>query len=462
MRLAVFSSLAVILTLAQAVPVFAERLRPCVVLILADDLGWGDLGCFGAADLQTPHIDRLAREGMRMVNFYANSPVCSPTRAALLTGQYPDAVGVPGVIRTHSNNSWGYLSPQARLLPALLAESGYHTALVGKWHLGLARPNIPTTRGFSFFHGFLGDMMDDYFDHRRHGINYLRENETEIDPPGHATDLFTHWACDYIRQRAEAARGGQPFFLYLAYNAPHTPIQPPEDWLARYQERHPDASKQRAKLAAFIEHLDWGVGEVLRTLDETNLAAQTLVIVTSDNGGQLDVGASNGPYRAGKGTMYEGGLRVPMVVRWPGEITPGTTSHVVAMTMDLFPSILEAANLAVPEGSPALSLVPIWRKEKERLPARDLFWVRLEGGVYTYAARRGDYKLIRPSPQKNRQPPDELYDLSSDPLEKHDLRQERPELFAEMVRLLEEHRAAVRDVPWRDERGLGPGEIAPP
>ncbi|WP_347245740.1 sulfatase-like hydrolase/transferase [Thermogutta sp.] len=435
--------------------------HPNVIVILVDDLGWGDLGCFGAADLETPHVDRLAREGMRMVNFYANCPVCSPTRASLLTGCYPDAVGVPGVIRTHSNNSWGYLNPQVELLPAILARGGYHTALVGKWHLGLDRPNIPTARGFAFFHGFLGDMMDDYFNHRRHGINYMRENEVEIDPVGHATELFTRWACEYIESRADSARQGQPFFLYLAYNAPHVPIQPPEEWLDRYRQRHPDAPERRAKLAAFIEHLDWGVGEVLNTLDKTGLAEETLVIFTSDNGGQLDVGARNGPYRAGKGTMYEGGIRVPMVVRWPGQISPGTQSDAVALTMDLFASILDAAGVATPEGRSGVTLLPIWKGEKNRLPARDLFWVRLEGGVFSYAARRGDYKLIRPAPQKGKQPPDELYDLATDPYEKNDLRTSRPELFREMVQLLEEHIQSVKDVPWRDERGLGPGEIPP-
>ncbi|MGB4726296.1 MAG: sulfatase-like hydrolase/transferase, partial [Thermogutta sp.] len=263
-----------------------QDVRPNLLVILADDLGWGDLGCFGSSDLQTPHIDRLAREGMRMLNFYANCPVCSPTRASLLTGYYPDVVGVPGVIRTHSWNSWGYLNPKVELLPNFLAKAGYDTALVGKWHLGLDRPNIPTARGFTYFHGFLGDMMDDYWNHRRHGINYLRENEQEIDPPGHATDLFTEWACQYIR-RHHQTQPNRPFFLYLAYNAPHVPIQPPEEALNRYRQRHPDAPEKRSKLAALIEHMDAGIGRVLQTLDELGLTESTLVVFTSDNGGQL-------------------------------------------------------------------------------------------------------------------------------------------------------------------------------
>lgn len=435
---------------------------PNILVILVDDLGWGDLGCFGVPDLSTPNVDRLAQEGMRMINFYANCPVCSPTRASLLTGCYPDRVGVPGVIRTHSWNSWGYLNPQIELLPGCLARAGYQTALVGKWHLGLDRPNIPTARGFAYFHGFLGDMMDDFWTHRRHGINYMRENEQEIDPSGHATDLFTDWACEYIRAH-RAKSPDRPFFLYLAYNAPHVPIQPPEEWLTRYRQRHPEAPEKRAKLAAFIEHLDDGVGRVLKTLDETGLTDETIVIFTSDNGGQLDVGANNGPYRAGKGTMYEGGIRVPMVVRWPGEIPAGSQSQVVALTMDLFPTLLEAAAVPIPADRDGVSLLHVWQGKQQDLPARDLFWVRLEGheAGFSYAIRRGHYKLIRPAPTMKTPRPDELYDLAADPYETNELSQTKPQLFAEMSRLLEERILKTIDVPWRDERGLGPGEMTP-
>jgi arylsulfatase A-like enzyme len=176
--------------------------RPNVLVILVDDLGYGDLSSYGATDLQTPNIDGLVTSGMRFESFYANCPVCSPTRAALLTGRYPDLVGVPGVIRTHITDNWGYLFPQAILLSQVLKRAGYHTAIVGKWHLGLAAPNTPNERGFDHFHGFLGDMMDDYYNHRRHGFNYMRLDEKEIDPEGHATDLFTQWAIDYLRERA--------------------------------------------------------------------------------------------------------------------------------------------------------------------------------------------------------------------------------------------------------------------
>ena len=194
----IFSQLALLQTTVSA----DSAERPNIVVILADDLGYGDLSCYGAEDLRSPNIDRLVASGMHINQFYANCPVCSPTRAALLTGRYQELVGVPGVIRTHADNNWGDLANDAVLLPELLSRAGYRTAIVGKWHLGLEAPDRPNDRGFDFFHGFLGDMMDDYYKHRRHKINYMRRNRDEIDPPGHATDLFSQWSIDYIRQQA--------------------------------------------------------------------------------------------------------------------------------------------------------------------------------------------------------------------------------------------------------------------
>ncbi|MBZ0255319.1 sulfatase-like hydrolase/transferase, partial [bacterium] len=230
--------------------------RPNILVILVDDLGFGDLNSYGSDDLLTPNMDSIGANGVRFLNAYSNCPVCSPTRAALLSGRFQDLVGVPGVIRTHENDSWGYLSPDAKLLPEILQKNGYQTACIGKWHLGLEPPNLPNLRGFDFFKGFLGDMMDDYNTHRRHGINYMRENNNEIDPKGHATDLFSDWAVDYINHQTPE----KPFFLYLAYNAPHTPIQPLQEYVDRYRKRNPNADEKRAQIAGLIEHLDDGVG----------------------------------------------------------------------------------------------------------------------------------------------------------------------------------------------------------
>jgi arylsulfatase A-like enzyme len=421
--------------------------RPNILLILVDDLGYGDLSCYAAEDLQTAHLDRLISGGMRFDEFYANCPVCSPTRAALLTGRYPDMVGVPGVIRTHPENNWGHLTAEAVLLPTLLREAGYHTAIVGKWHLGLTAPNRPTDRGFDYFHGFLGDMMDDYIDHRRHGINYMRLNTREIDPEGHATDLFTQWACDYLRERAEQAA---PFFLYLAYNAPHTPIQPPEDWLAKVRQRELDITDERARLVAFIEHLDAGIGQVLACLDENGLAEDTLVVFTSDNGGLLSVGANNGPLRDGKGSMYEGGIKVCAGVRWPGKVAAGSRSNLRALSMDLFPTLCEAAKIAVPHGIDGRSVLPTLLGQQQP-PLREYwFWRRREGGNHyagktIEAVRKGDWKLLQNSPFA----PLELYDLGRDPQEQHDLASEHPEVLNDLAAALRKEIQRYGSVPWQ-------------
>ena len=212
--------------------------RPNIIVILADDLGYGDLSSYGASSTLTPEIDKLMGRGMRFDQFYSNCTVCTPTRASLLTGQYPDKIGAPGVIRQNAENSWGYFDPATTTLPDMLRTGGYHTGMVGKWHLGYEAPNIPNHRGFDFFHGFLGDMMDDYWTHLRGDINWMRLNEDTIDPPGHATEIFSDWAIDYIDDHATRP-DDKPFFLYLAYNAPHFPIQPPDDWIARVKKREP-------------------------------------------------------------------------------------------------------------------------------------------------------------------------------------------------------------------------------
>ncbi len=425
-----------------------EEQRPNIVMILADDLGYGDLSSYGATDLQTPHVDQLVRRGIRLDNFYANCPVCSPTRASLLTGRYPELVGVPGVIRTHAANSWGFLAPDAVLLPELLSPAGYHTAIVGKWHLGLESPNRPNERGFDHFHGFLGDMMDDYTNHRRHGINYMMLDRQEIDPEGHATDLFTDWACRYVRERAEHAE--QPFFLYLPYNAPHTPIQPPEDWLAKVKQREPQIDDRRAKLVALIEHMDEGIGKVVAAIESAGITDNTMVLFSSDNGGQLSAGANNGRLRDGKQSMYEGGLKVPFCAVWPGHITPGSRSDRIAATMDLYPTICEAAGVAVSHAIEGHSILPTLLGQPQLAEQRELFFHRREGGeryggLTTQAVRRGDWKLLRNSPYA----PAELYNLREDPREERDRSASNRKEFRELTRALSVQTQRGGAVPWQ-------------
>jgi len=425
--------------------------RPNFLLIFTDDHGYGDVSTYHASDVQTPHIDRLADGGMLFTNMRANATVCSPSRAALLTGRYPDRVGVPGVIRTDSAESWGYLDPQVPTLADRLKQAGYHTALVGKWHLGLKSPNTPNERGFEFFHGFLGDMMDSYQTHLRHEENYLRRNGEVIESTGHATDLFSDWASAFLRERAQRAQ--QPFFLYLAYNAPHFPIEPPATSLNRVRQRLPHLSPPRAANVALIEHLDEGIGRVLAALRESGLEQNTVVVFTSDNGGSLPHGQNNDPWRGGKQSHYDGGLRVPFLVRWPGHITPGSRSDYAGLNFDLFPTFLELAGAAPGIDLDAVSLVPVLNGGT--LPVgRELYFVRREGGLAyggkSYEALiRGDWKLLQNDPFS----PWELYNLSTDPQERINLASANPKIRAELARALQAHVQRGGDTPWQQTGG---------
>lgn len=418
---------------------------PNIILILTDDQGYADMGAFGTGEVLTPNMDRIASEGVRLNRFRASSSVCSPTRAALLTGQHPERAGVPGVIRSNPENSWGYLLPGITMLPQLLEPAGYRRALIGKWHLGLEPGQLPRDRGFDHFHGFLGDMMDDQMTHLRLGKNFMRQDEAVIEPRGHATDLFTDWACTYIREQSAA---GQPFFLYLAYNAPHSPIQPLAPWLDRVRQRRPDLPDARQQLIAVVEHLDAGIGRVLETVDQTGITGNTLVILTSDNGGALAFGASNAPWRDGKGSMYDGGLRVPFAARWPGRIPIGSRSDIAAVTLDLFPTVLAAAGVEPDSEAEGVNLLPVLTGVLERLPPRDLFFIRREGeafgGKEIEAVIRGRWKLLQNMPWS----PRELYDLETDPGEFNDLANVQPKLVAGLTSALRAHRRVAGAVPW--------------
>lgn len=423
-----------------------EGTAPNILCILVDDLGYGDLACQGATDMRTPHIDRLAAGGLSFTHFYANSTVCSPSRAALLTGRYPDMVGVPGVIRQNLENSWGYFDPGATLLPQVLRPAGYHTAIIGKWHLGLEGPNTPIERGFDYFKGFLGDMMDDYWTHLRGGKNWMRLNDKIIDPEGHATDLFTQWSIDYLKERGKDKK---PFFLYLAYNAPHFPIQPPEEFLERVLERETGLTEKRAKNVAFIEHLDHCVGEVMQVLGESGLEENTLVVFTSDNGGALRYEQSNGKLRGGKQDMYEGGIRVPTFLRWKGVIPAGGSTDQFGMHMDLLPTFCEIAGAEIPPEVNGISLLPALQGKSQTTDNRVVFWVRREGGMYGglayYAVRHGDLKLLQNTPYE----PEQLFHMGEDEFEQAPIQELRPGDFNRLRRQLQEHIRLSGSVPWQ-------------
>ncbi|EDY17988.1 sulfatase [Chthoniobacter flavus Ellin428] len=422
--------------------------KPNIIVILADDLGRGEYSDFGTKDIQTPNIDRLCHEGLTFDNFYANSCVCSPSRAALMTGCFPNRVGVPGVIREEDqDNNWGWLAQGVRLFPQLLKPAGYQSAIVGKWHLGINSPNTPTERGFDRFDGFLGDMMDDYWTHLRHGQNFMRHNQEVVSPEGHATDVFTDWALRYLDERSKSK---EPFFLYLAYNAPHDPIQPKPDWLAKVKAREPGLSEKRAKLVALIEHLDDGIGKVLAKLDETGLAKNTIVLFSSDNGGVLSNEANNGPWRSGKTHMYEGGLRVPCMVRWPGHVAPGTHSNRVALLMDILPTALEIVGQTPPPNIDGVSFLPTLLGETQPEPVRDLYFVWREGGLLhqgdaTEALRQGDWKLVR----DNVFAPIELYNVKDDPKETTDLANKEKSTYRNLSVALRRQIQRGGGVPWQ-------------
>jgi arylsulfatase A-like enzyme len=448
MRLLLFLGTSLLLSSALCA---AETKRPNVIVILADDLGRADYSAFGTKDIRTPHIDRLFSSGLTFDNFRANSCVCSPTRASLLTGCYPDRVGVPGVIREEEpDNSWGYLAPGVTLLPQVLKKQGYHSAIVGKWHLGITSPNTPTERGFDFFHGFLGDMMDDYWTHLRHGQNFMRRNQEVVESKEHATELFTTWACNYLTERAAAK---EPFFLYLAYNAPHDPIQPPPDWLETVKQREPGITEKRAKIVALIEHLDDGIGRVMAKLEELKLSDNTLVIFTSDNGGLLSSGANNGPWRSGKTHMYEGGIRVPGAACWPGHVKPGISTPRTTLTMDIFPTVCEVAGAQPPAGIDGLSFMPALIGKARPEPPRDHYFVRREGGIQ-YGGKtieayiHGDWKLLQDSPFA----PLELYNLKQDPEEATNLADKDKATFRDMAALLRKQVQIGGEVPWMKKK----------
>jgi arylsulfatase A-like enzyme len=314
---------------------------PNVVVILADDLGWADLGTYGSK-IDTPHLDRLATEGVKLTRFYASAAMCSPTRAALLTGRYPHSVGMPELSSLRPNAAIPPLAldHDAVTLPEALKPAGYRNVMVGKWHLGAKPQDWPRTHGFDEFWGSLIGTPGFW------QVKETYHNETPITVSRYFTDALTDTAIDYLRKHDR----DQPLFLYLAYNAPHYPLEAPAELVYKYRRRFADEGLY-AIYAAMVECMDAGIGRVLATLDELDLTENTIVVFTSDNGpsaepntyGPAGANISNGPLREHKFSMHEGGIRVPFIARWPGKIPAGSVRDEPAVTMDLMPTFLEAA-----------------------------------------------------------------------------------------------------------------------
>jgi arylsulfatase A-like enzyme len=414
----------------QAQPAAPMTRPPNVVLILMDDLGYGDLSSYGAPDAKTPNIDRLAREGAKFTDFYANAADCSPTRTALITGRYQQRHGIEWRLGSQPGDSARGLLPSETSLPRLLKSAGYTTGLIGKWHLGRKAEFHPNRHGFDEFWGFLGGALDYYSNVSPVGVHDLFHNDTPARHSGYLTDEITARATSFIE-----IHQNRPFFLEVAYNATHFPFQPPG--LAGNQrpareatpfvdahglERRIDSlrrSGSRAVYVAMLERADRGVGRILATLDRLNLAPNTLVIFTSDNGGE---GFSrNAPLFHRKLSLWEGGIRVPALIRWPARVPPGIVSRQVGITMDLTTSILSAAGVT-PSSSPlsdGMDLIPLL--EAGRIAERTLFWRLQEAGRLQRAVRRGRWKYLRDGGTRTGGGHEFLFDLEADVGERHDL-----------------------------------------
>lgn len=365
--------------------------RPNVVLIMSDDIGYGDLASYGAPDVRTPNLDRLAREGVRLTDFYANGATCTPTRAGLITGRYQQRVQLEAPLGALPNDSARGLLPTGGSLPQLLRGNGYATALIGKWHLGWQPRYSPVAHGFDTFFGFRSGYAD-YWQHTYGNEADLYENDSVVTVDGYLTDLITERTVAFIERNAR-----RPFFIDVAYNAGHWPYQVPgHASVARDKGRHltpfDDSTSKRAEYVAMLERMDEGVGTILAALDRLGLRENTIVVFTNDNGGEWL--SRNDPLFHYKGTVWEGGIRVPAIVRWPGRVPAGRVSGQVGITMDLTATILAATHTPVPPELrlDGMDLMPILTGRAAEVE-RTLYW-RVQGSRPMRAVRSGDWKLL--------------------------------------------------------------------
>ncbi len=441
--------------------VAAARQPLNIVFILMDDMGWKDLACYGNEVVETPNADRLAREGMRFMSAYAACPVCSPTRASILTGKYPARLHVTDWIP--GRRQW----PTAKLLvpqfnqqlpleentiPELLKPAGYASASIGKWHLG-GKGFSPETQGFD---------LNVAGDHRGSPATYFGPfnlpNLTGGTPDDHLADRLASEAIRFMEQNRQ-----KPFFVYLPHFSVHIPLQARKQLIEHYQRK----GAPEPVYAAMIHEADAAVGRVLRALDDLRLADRTLVVFNSDNGGLRYEGsrkqsvAVNAPLRAGKGHLYEGGIREPLIVRWPGVVKPGTTCDSPVSSVDFLPTFVEAAGVKPPGGIDGISIQPLLRGKT--LKPRPLFWhyphYSNQGGKPSSAVREGDWKLIEFLEDGRL----ELFHIGRDIGERENLVRREPRVAARLQKLLQDWRISVNAAmpqpnpnydPAREDQGL--------
>jgi arylsulfatase A-like enzyme len=412
----------------------ADARKPNIVFIVADDLGWKDVG-FHGSDIRTPNIDQLARTGARLEQFYVQ-PMCTPTRAALMTGRYPFRYGLQtAVILSHF--TYG-LALDEWLLPQALRAAGYLTVMVGKWHLGHGdRKYWPRQRGFDYHYGaVLGEI--DYFTHAAHGVRDWYRDNRPVNEPGYVTQLLGQDAV----KRIDRHDPNTPLFLYLAFTAPHAPYQAPQEYLDRYPHI---ADSTRRAYAGMITCMDDEIGKVLAALEQRGLRENTLIIFMSDNGGnrspllsgEIDVSkltlpADNGPYRGGKGLLYEGGTRVPAVFNWPGHIQPGDRNEIMHV-VDLYPTLATLAGASTARCKP-LDGVDVWPTISQNKPSpRTEVVYNIE--PFRGAVREGDWKLVWRTTLPSLV---ELFNIAADPSEKHNLAAQHPQKVAELQQRIEQ------------------------
>lgn len=416
--------------------------RPNILFILADDLGWGDLSCYGRPDYKTPMLDGLASRGVRLTQAYANSSSCSPTRVALITGRYQNRLPV-GLYDPLPPKGPG-LSPEHPTLPSILRNAGYATALVGKWHLGFPPASGPLKSGYDEFLGLYGGNMT-YFTHKSAGLiappqqHALHDGERPVEREGYATDLFTERALEFI-QRTQ----GRPFFLSLHFTAPHWPWEGPND-KARAHTIREMAHFEGGSLRVYremMQSLDGAVGRVLQAVSASGRANDTIVIFTSDNGGERY--SYHWPLRGEKGLLWEGGIRVPVIIVWPGVLPVGRVMNQVAMSMDWLPTLLAAAAVKPDPAYPpdGVDLLPVLTGRAREFE-RTVFWRTQDMGV----ARSGNWKYVRWGEHEY------LFNLAEDETENANFILRNPREYERLKQAYADWDAQMLPVPAEARRG---------
>ena len=422
----VCAPLAAPLLRAAAVP------RPNIVILLADDLGWNDVGYHGS-EIRTPHIDRLAREGVRCERFCA-FPSAHPRVPALMTGRSPMRFGV--VYATIEPFDTHGVPVDEHFMAQSFQAGGYETAVAGKWHLGHThRKFLPNRRGFEHSYGCLNGRIDYITKDREGGYDWHRDGKT-VREPGYSTDQIAAEAVRLIRARDRA----RPLFLYVPFNAPHAPLhRPPRHW----DDYAAIANDDRRKFAAMAACMDDATGRILDALAIENMERDTLVLFFSDNGGPTGIGARNQPLRGGKRSTFEGGLRVPAVMRWPGRLPAGGVSPQLITVMDIFPTFCAAAGIAPRNRFPldGRNLWPAIASGKPEPREDDIYFATNSGTAFNYALYHGEWKLVRIVPRKQTPPANLLFRPADDPEERHNLAAQHRDLVKELAARIDRWRA---------------------